>query len=56
MRTPVSANTRRMKKIVLPQGGSRQTENVYTLDVDQTREVGGAVRTRWLLGRKKQLT
>ncbi len=29
VRTPVSANTRRMKKIVLPQGGSRQTENHF---------------------------
>ncbi len=29
VRTPVSANTRRMKKIVLPRGGSRQTENHF---------------------------
>ncbi len=29
VRTSVSANTRRMKKIVLPQGGSRQTENHF---------------------------
>ncbi len=44
MRTSVSANTRRMKKKVLPQGGvdkQKITSNVYTHDVDKTREVGG---------------
>ncbi len=45
VRTSVSANTRRMKKIVLPQGGGvdkqKITSNVYTHDVDKTHEVGG---------------